>query len=579
MTHVKTNPKVRIAARRGAGLSPSLGLLCGALLLVMHLPAAGRSGPDWGRIRGKVVLDDGLPLHGVTVLIVQLGRSMETDKKGSYQFDRVPSGAYDIFVAGPALVAERHKILLAAGDRIAADFRMRRMPIRESPPMTANGRKPTSLGSSPAAFDKQAQTLDDVQKSDEELEIEAKQSTSSAPPQAGPADQNVSPEQVQQQVRELKEELDAVVEAQKKVVPSVFNPSLGLVSETLFSRGSEPAPVTDSGRPGGFDVFQRSIELNLAASVDPFARGYAVVNASVDPITGEAAATVEEAAIVVTSLPWNLALKAGRFFGEFGRLSYIHDHELPFANRPLVLDQYVGGESKTDGVQINFLLPIPHYVSLTVGAGTQFGDTPNNVGDFRHLNNLNFFGRVSTSFDLTPDISLEPGLSGLWNPATRDRGGAILQPDQSTFTERERRLLGVDLELTYRPLRNNQFKSFTWGLELLYSDNRFDVVSPDGIPSSATVGACGYYSYFTYKFHRQWSAGFLIDWVENAQNNKAKTTAYSPYLTWSLSHWNQLRLQYTHTFNNAATGLRSDDALYLQWAWIIGSHAHGWQER
>ena len=59
-----------------------------------------------------------------------------------------------------------------------------------------------------------------------------------------------------------------------------------------------------------------------------------------------------------TSLPWNLELKGGRFFGEFGRLSYIHDHELPFVNRPLVLDQYIGGESQTDGLQVNWLPPV-----------------------------------------------------------------------------------------------------------------------------------------------------------------------------------------------------------------------------
>ena len=63
------------------------------------------------------------------------------------------------------------------------------------------------------------------------------------------------------------------------------------------------------------------------------------------------------------------------------------------------------------------------------------------------------------------------------------------------------------------------------------------------------------------------------------QNNQAKTSAYSPYITWASSHWNQLRLQYTHTDHNAATGLRPDDAVYLQWAWIIGSHSHGWQQR
>ncbi|MGA2959162.1 MAG: hypothetical protein ABSF48_26010, partial [Thermodesulfobacteriota bacterium] len=144
----------------------------------------------------------------------------------------------------------------------------------------------------------------------------------------------------------MKEQVDQVVEAQKKIVPSVFNPAIGFVGETLFSYNSKNSQQTGSSRPGGWDVFQRSIELNAAASVDPFARGYVVLNASVDPTTGEATAGVEEAAIVTTSLPWNLTVKAGRFFGEFGRLSYIHDHELPFVNRPLVLDQYVGGESK-----------------------------------------------------------------------------------------------------------------------------------------------------------------------------------------------------------------------------------------
>mgnify|MGYP003342735863 CR=1 FL=1 len=36
--------------------------------------------------------------------------------------------------------------------------------------------------------------------------------------------------------------------------------------------------------------------------------------------------SVEEAALVTTSLPWNLTAQAGRFFADFGRLSAIHDH-------------------------------------------------------------------------------------------------------------------------------------------------------------------------------------------------------------------------------------------------------------
>jgi hypothetical protein len=393
---------------------------------------------------------------------------------------------------------------------------------------------------------------------------------------------------VSEQVEELNRKVDSVVEAQKKVRPGEFNPAIGLVGETLFSYRSKGNDKTGSERPGGFDAFQRSVELDIAASVDPFAKAYAVVNASADAETGEAALGVEEAALQTTSLPWNLELKAGRFFGEFGKLSFIHDHELPFVNRPLALDQYIGGESRTDGAQINWLLPLPHYVSLTTGFGAGFGgDAPlNNPGAFRHLSGFNYFGRLSTYFDLTPSLQLETGISGLENPNTQDRGGvaAFTGPGAVALTEKERRVLGFDLKLSWIPLRNNQFQRLDWGTEVLYSDSRY-LFDPDGDAATTaddfhrSIGSVGLYSYLTYKWHRQWSAGFLFDFVEDAANQNDHTFAYSPYVTWALSHWNQLRLQYTHTEHGSLSPLKSDDAIYLQWAWIIGSHSHGWQAR
>ena len=318
--------------------------------------------------------------------------------------------------------------------------------------------------------------------------------------------------------------------------------------------------------------------------MDPFAKGYAVINASADSTTGEATMSIEEAAIQTTSLPWNLELKAGLFFGEFGRLAYIHDHELPFVNRPLVLDQYISGESKTAGAQLNWLLPVEHYVSLSAGFGDQFGDIPNNPGTCRSLSKINYFGRLSTYFDLTPDWQLETGISGLINPNIGEGlGGVLMQPNGGALIEKARRLAGYDVKLSYVPLQNNQFQSFTWGTEVLYSDNRY-LSDPSGIPFSGNkfdenIGSVGLYSYATYKWSRQWSAGFLYEWVQSDQNNSALISAYSPYITLALSHWNQLRLQYTHTDCNAATGLKPSDAVYLQWAWIIGSHSHGWQQR
>lgn len=387
---------------------------------------------------------------------------------------------------------------------------------------------------------------------------------------------------LQDRIQELTEKVNSISEAQTQVRPGAFNPAIGLVGEVVTSFQNKGMFETGSDRPGGIDVNARSVELNVASAIDPFAKGYAVINAAADPVTGEATMGIEEAALQSTSLPWNLELKAGRFFGEFGRLGYIHDHELPVINRPLVLDQYIGGESRTDGFQVNWLLPLPHYVSLTAGAGDQFGGDipPNNPGNFRHFDALNYWGRLSTYFDLTPDWQAEMGVSGLINPKTEDRGGPLAQPDGSVLTEKERRLAGADFSLKWVPLRNNQFQSLTWGTEVLYSDNRYlDSISAGGISDTVTVGAAGVYSYLTWKFSRVWSVGFMVNWVENNQNAQDRTTQYSPYITWALSHWNQLRLEYTHTESNHVLGLANDDAVQLQWAWIIGAHSHGWQQR
>lgn len=404
-----------------------------------------------------------------------------------------------------------------------------------------------------------------------------------ASPATGPGSTNAVPDLLQ----DLTDKVDAVVAAQKKVLPGEFNPAIGFVGELVSGYRSKSNVDTGADRPGGFDFFARSLELNASASVDPFAKGWVVANATADSATGESTWGIEEGALQTTSLPWNLTLTAGRFFGEFGKLSNIHDHELPFVNRPLVLDAYVGGESRTDGAQLNWLAPLDQYISLTAGVGNNFGGdapNPNNPGSKREFGGLNFWGRASTYFDLPANWQLEAGISGLYNPSTQDRGGELLQPNGlTTYTEKARRLVGADFKLSYVPLRDNQFNSFTWGTEVLFSDNNY-LVNPDGLPGSgdeyrANEDAFGLYTYVNYKWSRRWSAGFLFDYVQAATDRAAQTYGYSPYLTFALSHWNQLRLQYTHTQPNATTGIRPDDAVYLQWSWIIGAHSHGWMQR
>jgi len=128
------------------------------------------------------------------------------------------------------------------------------------------------------SFEKQQRELResfDRMSREQQAEIEAlKKQIAAMPTNAPPGAQPESG--TADQIKELNEKVEAVVEAQTKTRPNEFNPSIGLVGETIFSYSSQGAAATNGNRAGGFDVFQRSVELNVAASVDPFAKGYVV---------------------------------------------------------------------------------------------------------------------------------------------------------------------------------------------------------------------------------------------------------------------------------------------------------------
>jgi hypothetical protein len=82
----------------------------------------------------------------------------------------------------------------------------------------------------------------------------------------------------------------AQLAAANKTFPSQFNPAIGLILDNVASYAEKER--------GDFEF--RAAELGISASVDPFARGYAIFNGTNDGFE------VEEAAIVTTSLPYNL---------------------------------------------------------------------------------------------------------------------------------------------------------------------------------------------------------------------------------------------------------------------------------
>jgi len=368
------------------------------------------------------------------------------------------------------------------------------------------------------------------------------------PPPPGPAPAAPGTVDTEELKRSILREIQPQLAAANKTFPSQFNPAIGFIVDTVFS----------SSRKQHSNFEFRSAELGISANIDPFARAYGIINGTSDGVE------VEEAAIVTTSLPWNLTVKGGRFFAEFGRLSTFHDHDLPFVNRPLVLDTYVGGESQADGVEVNWLAPIPHYLTFTLGAYNKIGAENERADNAvpRDLDAFTYLGRIATSFNLSDEHSIDLGVSDAFTPVVRSEG------------HNSRNLAGLDLTYRYTPLASAGYRGFVWGSEFLVNTEAIESTSSPG--TFRYRNAFGAYSYLEARLTRRYYPGILFEYVEDIDRPSRSTKAISPYFTIWASEFQRIRLQYTHT---EATNRSPDDAFFLQWTAVIGSHVHSFRDR
>jgi hypothetical protein len=418
------------------------------------------------------------------------------------------------------------------------------------------------------AMKAQLQQLQDKMKKQEEL-IEklskqkvapsAAQPAVGAAPAPGPA--AAAPEAYQEQLeRRITENLMRKIQpsltAANKTFPAQFNPAIGLILDTVGSY--------KENERGNFEF--RAAELGLSANIDPFARGYAIITGSPTGFD------VEEAAIVTTSLPYNLTVKGGRFFAEFGRLSKFHDHDLPFVNRPVALDRFIGGESQSDGVEASWLTPLSQYLTFTLGAYNKLGAGNQRVDNTvaRDFSKFTYLARPATFFSLNDSNSVDLGASYAYTPKV------------DTFTQdgvdqlrngKPRHLAGVDLTYRYTPLSQAQYRGLIWGTEALY--NREDPNVGDTTPVFRRRDAFSMYSYAEARLTRRYYPGFLFDFAQDPNRIQGDTKAYSPYFTIWLSEFDRLRLQYTYNDEPQI----HESQFFVQWTAILGSHVHGFRDR
>jgi iron complex outermembrane receptor protein len=110
------------------------------LFLILCIFAAAGFSQDFGTIRGTVTLTgNDLTLPHVTVLISQLGRSVETGEDGTFEFQQVPPGTYSLIATRTGLTSISRSVQVSGSDTPAIDFQLSIAPIRQEITVTATG--------------------------------------------------------------------------------------------------------------------------------------------------------------------------------------------------------------------------------------------------------------------------------------------------------------------------------------------------------------------------------------------------------------------------------------------------------
>ena len=112
------------------------------LVLFLAVPTASpqTQQSSTGTLSGTVTLEDsGKPIHGVSVTILQLRRTVQTGEDGRYEFTNVPPGNYDVTASLERAPDVLHNVTVATSGAITQDFQIRLTGLRETVTVTATG--------------------------------------------------------------------------------------------------------------------------------------------------------------------------------------------------------------------------------------------------------------------------------------------------------------------------------------------------------------------------------------------------------------------------------------------------------
>jgi len=356
---------------------------------------------------------------------------------------------------------------------------------------------------------------------------------------------------------------------------------------TLADAGWSSEPDVGSLQVGDHDPAVRGFtlpnaEVTLDGAVDPYFRGFSNIVLKLDS-NGETGIELEEAYLLTTSLPWNLQIKAGQFFAEFGRQNPQHPHSWAFVDQPLALNRMFGPDGlRSQGARISWLLPTNWYAEAMLGVFNSAGGTTfsfrsdesseihGGVSEERGVKSggdLLLVPRIATSVDLTATQVLLLGASAAFGP---NNSG----PNAKT------QVYGADAYWKWKSATAHQgFPFVSSASEVLF--RRYDAAerqsaeNPGITLPSERLRDSGAYSELLWGIKPRWVAGFRGDYAAGDDASfdavlRADRYRMSPNLTWYPTEFSKLRLQYNYDHRS---GIGRDHSLWFQFEFLLGAHA------
>jgi hypothetical protein len=332
----------------------------------------------------------------------------------------------------------------------------------------------------------------------------------------------------------------------------------------------------------GFNA--RNTELAFDGAVDPYFQGFANLVFLLDN-DNQTEVELEEAFLQTSSLPYNLQLKAGQFFADFGRLNPTHPHTWDFADSPLVNGLFLGPDGlRGVGAQASWTLPVPWYSQLVFASQNGRGETgfsfrnPGDNGMFfdrettdreaRGLQDFVWLPRFENSFNLSDTQTVLAGVSGAFG-------------SNETGANSRTQIYGADLLYKWKSSHaEGGFPFVKWQTEVMYRRFQAGHGADDSFPVAETFHDWGLYSQVLWGFKKGWVAGVRGDYVHMQDSmytddlDRQSRWRLSADLTWYPTEFSKIRLQYNQDFleENFFLSPREVESVFLQWEFILGAH-------